>query len=110
LPQLQLDIEGDLQLESAQLAEQLLLCIQEGISNAVRHGQATKLKLSLEQHNESIRLLLDDNGRGCADNIKFGSGLPGMRERMQSFNGIVKLTPLPHQGSRLSILLEQQDA
>lgn len=110
LPQLQLSIEGELQLESAQLAEQLLLCIQEGISNAVRHGHATQLKLSLAQHDDSIRLLLDDNGQGCVANINAGSGLLGMNERLQPFNGVINLTPLPPQGSRLDITLERHNA
>ncbi|HSC69094.1 MAG TPA: histidine kinase [Cellvibrio sp.] len=110
LPQLQLAIEGELKLESALLAEQLLLCIQEGISNAVRHGQATQLRLALTQDAENIRVVLEDDGRGCADDVKVGSGLLGMRERLQAFNGTVKLTPCPALGARLDILLEQRHA
>lgn len=109
LPQLQLTIDGELQLESAELAEQLLLCIQEGISNALRHGRATQIRLSLQQQNTSITIFLDDNGRGCGDNINPGSGLLGINERLQEFNGTLALTPLT-QGTRLRISLEQQHA
>ncbi len=109
LPQLQLTIDGELQLESAELAEQLLLCIQEGISNALRHGRATQINLSLRQQDKKITILLDDNGRGCTDNINPGSGLLGINERLQNFNGTIALTPLA-QGTRLRISLEQQHA
>lgn len=109
LPQLQLTIEGELQLESAELAEQLLLCIQEGISNALRHGHATRINLSLQQQKKHITILLDDNGCGCGDKINPGSGLLGINERLQGFNGSVTLTPLV-QGACLCISLEQQYA
>lgn len=109
LPQLQLTIDGELQLESAELAEQLLLCIQEGISNALRHGRATHIHLSLQQQDKSITILLDDNGRGCSDTISPGSGLLGINERLRDFNGVIALTPL-EQGSRLHISLEQHYA
>lgn len=109
LPQLQLTIEGELQLESAEFAEQLLLCIQEGISNALRHGRATQIHLSLQQQHNKISILLDDNGRGCSGIINPGSGLLGINERLQAFNGTSSLIPLA-QGSRLHISLEPQHA
>ncbi|MCE3252876.1 MAG: two-component sensor histidine kinase [Cellvibrio sp.] len=109
LPQLQLTIEGELQLESAELAEQLLLCIQEGISNALRHGRATQINLALQQQDKHITILLDDNGRGCTNTINPGSGLLGINERLEAFNGALSLTPLT-QGARLRISLEQQHA
>ncbi len=109
MPQLELTIEGELQLESTELAEQLLLCIQEGISNALRHGRATQINLSLQQQNKHITILLNDNGSGCGENIHPGSGLLGINERLQEFNGAAALTPLA-QGARLCITLEQQHA
>ncbi len=109
LPQLQLIIEGELQLESTELAEQLLLCIQEGISNALRHGRATQIKLVLQQQDKKITILLEDNGRGCSETINPGSGLLGINERLQQFNGAVNLQPLL-QGACLHISLEQLHA
>ncbi|WP_062057533.1 sensor histidine kinase [Cellvibrio sp. OA-2007] len=109
LPQLQLTLEGELQLESAECAEQLLLCIQEGISNALRHGRATKIHILLQQQQHKICIFVDDNGRGCPNTINPGSGLLGINERLQLFNGSSRLTPLA-QGARLQISLEQQHA
>lgn len=109
LPQLQLTLEGELQLESAELAEQLLICIQEGISNALRHGRATHIKISLQQLDKHITILLDDNGGGCGDHINPGSGLLGINERLQEYKGAATLSPL-EQGSRLRISLGQQHA
>ena len=49
IPQLEMQIKGELQLDTVALAEQIVFCIQEGISNAVRHGRATCINLMLEQ-------------------------------------------------------------
>lgn len=126
LPELELEVTGNLRLESAHLAEQLLLCIQEGISNAVRHGNAKKIQLFFQQNlqansppigdeynhtsitNQAIAIQIDDNGQGCTSLVP-GNGLKGMRERLAPFDGHVELIPL-NPGCRLAIKLETQNA
>lgn len=105
LPELTLSIHGNLQLESTQLAEQLLLCIQEGISNALRHGNAKNIQLNLQQDQHKIFIAMDDQGSGCSLPIKPGNGLTGMQERLAQFNGRAELIPQAS-GCRLSITLE----
>jgi signal transduction histidine kinase len=85
-----------------QLAEQIVLCIQEGISNALRHGQATRINLTLEQQSNVIKISLDDNGRGLISGLNNGTGLQGMRERLAPYAGVVELSALT-QGCRLAI-------
>ncbi len=104
IPQMEMQIEGELQLDSVQLAEQIVLCIQEGISNAVRHGQAIRINLMLEQQSNSIKIFLDDNGRGLIAGANNGTGLQGMRERLVPYGGQVALSALT-QGCRLAISL-----
>jgi len=104
IPRVELHIEGELQLDSVQLAEQIVLCIQEGISNALRHGQATRINLILEQHSQVIKIFLEDNGRGFTSGSENGTGLQGMRERLSTYGGLVELSALI-QGCRLSISL-----
>lgn len=102
IPQVKLTILGAVQLDSVRLAEQLVLCLQEGISNALRHGQATQLVLTLEQGAGAMSLLLDDNGRGLFSPIAEGSGLIGMRERLRDYEGVISLQA-KQVGCRLSI-------
>ncbi|HMW50373.1 MAG TPA: hypothetical protein PKC70_18905, partial [Cellvibrionaceae bacterium] len=93
LPEVRLTVQGALQLDSVVLAEQLVLCLQEGISNAVRHGRATQLELLLNQQDELIVIRLVDNGRGFTGKIIPGAGLTGMSERLSVYQGQVKLIP-----------------
>lgn len=91
IPQLQLNIVGELKLESVQLAEQLVLCIQEAISNALRHGHATQITIDLTQTSDEITIVVDDNGRGLNPTKEFGVGIVGMRERLSAYDGRVEL-------------------
>ncbi|MFO1389936.1 sensor histidine kinase [Cellvibrio sp.] len=104
IPQLQVNIEGELQLDSVQLAEQIVFCIQEGISNALRHGGATRINLTLEQQACAINIFLEDDGRGLVAGSHNGTGLEGMRERLAPYGGSVELSKLA-QGCRLAISL-----
>lgn len=102
IPQVELQIQGELQLDSVQFAEQIVLCIQEGISNALRHGHATSINLTLKQQSNAIQIFLDDNGRGLIAGSNNGTGLQGMRERLEPYGGLVELSMLT-QGCRLAI-------
>ncbi len=104
LPTVTLFIDGELHIQSPQLAEQLILILQEGISNALRHGHADTIQLRFFQEGKDIRIFLDDNGKGCDNFPNHGTGLIGMRERLAPYNGTIELSPLK-KGCRLAISL-----
>lgn len=60
--------------------------IQESITNAIRHGNAKKIDISIEMENGLITIKVFDNGIGC-DNISSGFGLRHMKERLELLNG-----------------------
>ena len=107
LPDCQLTIETPLSINSLRLKQQLMFCLQEGISNALRHGKANQLTLSSEQNDKRLVIKLIDNGRSFHTNksAEFGSGLTGMQERLADFNGTVQLIGGPH-GSTLQLRVE----
>ncbi|KOF57602.1 ATPase [Clostridium sp. DMHC 10] len=63
--------------------------IQEGITNAIRHGQATEIYISMKRRDKQLDITIRDNGRGCA-NIKEGFGLRHIEERVKLLNGTVE--------------------
>ncbi|MCR5526663.1 MAG: sensor histidine kinase [Lachnospiraceae bacterium] len=63
--------------------------VQEGITNAIRHGKATKIKIEMQRTEEGIHILISDNGEGCK-NIEEGFGLRHMRERVQMLQGKIE--------------------
>ncbi|GLH65460.1 ATP-binding protein [Parageobacillus sp. G301] len=70
--------------------------IQELLNNALKHSQASYIKLTLETRNEEIQLHYMDNGIGMdmktlrQDHRKLG--LFGIKERVQGLGGTYKMT------------------
>jgi signal transduction histidine kinase len=65
--------------------------VQECCNNIARHSQATAVNLSVQLADESVRVIVEDNGVGFDTNEAFhrgGSfGLAGMRERVMLLGG-----------------------
>jgi PAS domain S-box-containing protein len=70
-------------VEDNQTATHLYRIAQEAITNALKHGQAANLRVSLEAHGHYITLKIADDGVGIpsADEITEGMGLRIMRYR-----------------------------
>lgn len=73
-------------------AEALLRCAQEGLTNALRHGGATEILVTLARNDEELVLSVEDNGAGFeSPTSSVGNGLRGLRERLEEFQGVVSL-------------------
>lgn len=66
----------------------LFRVIQESVTNAVRHGDATHIDISLYIEDNSLYLKIQDNGQGCEE-IHYGFGLKQMKKRLGMINGKV---------------------
>lgn len=110
---LQLDVQlGDVAL-SADAALALYRAAQEGMSNALRHGQARTLTLRLLLREHWLVLELDDDGYGLAAPPAEGTshhGLRWMRERAEALGGHCTLEPRAQGGMRLSLRLPRAQA
>ena len=60
--------------------------VQEGITNARRHGKATKVTVTCGLEPGRFYIIIADNGRGCAE-PKQGFGLRHMEERLELLHG-----------------------
>jgi signal transduction histidine kinase len=73
-------------------AEALLRCAQEGLTNALRHGAATEILVTLSRDEQQLVLSVEDNGAGCPwPTPPPGNGLRGLQERLEEFQGAVSL-------------------
>lgn len=88
---------------SASQANVLCLALREAVTNIVRHAHATVCHVALLEKDRRIDFTIEDNGRGGP--IREGNGLRGMRERLQSMAGTVKLTSSANGGTRVEITL-----
>ena len=60
--------------------------VQESITNAIRHGNATHIDVRIEREDNDLRIRIADNGKGCED-IQSGFGLHHMQERIDMLKG-----------------------
>jgi len=79
--------------------------IQESITNSIRHGQASEVKIRLHRQGDNLLLEVEDDGHGCT-NISEGYGLRGIRERAAEIEGKVSFKNNPTGGFLVSLTLE----
>lgn len=60
--------------------------VQEGITNANRHGRAKNVNLTIGSSEGRLRIIIADDGTGCED-VKQGFGLRHMKERLELLHG-----------------------
>jgi two-component system, NarL family, sensor histidine kinase UhpB len=87
-------------------------CVQEGITNAIRHGNADHVTIDLVEEQGSGRvqaeprrvcLVLRDNGAGFDRSTQKGFGLTAMAERVQALGGSCLIESAAAKGTTLRI-------
>ena len=76
---------GELNLDSDE-EDVLYRVVQEGMTNAVRHGQADRIAIRVARTGDVVTVSVRDNGTGCAAPEE-GFGLRHRRERLQMLGG-----------------------
>lgn len=63
--------------------------VQEGMTNSVRHGHATKIYVSIAQADNNLIIIIEDNGQGCKD-VNPGFGIHHLTERINLLQGRIR--------------------
>jgi signal transduction histidine kinase len=61
--------------------------VQEGLTNALKHANATEAVVSLQYAPDQLSIEVRDNGQGAAPGNGHGHGLIGIRERVRLYDG-----------------------
>jgi signal transduction histidine kinase len=103
-PRIHLALPDDLRLEDPARAQTLLRCVQELLTNTVKHAGAQNLWIEMIRNEKGIALHSRDDGRGSAL-PEGGNGLRGMRERLKSVGGHLAISTAPGAGFTLDFFL-----
>jgi signal transduction histidine kinase len=79
---------------------------QETLTNIMRHSGATEVDVRLEVNEDTLILVVTDNGRGITEaeiNNSKSFGLLGIRERLFPWNGQVDFIGHPNKGTRVIV-------
>jgi signal transduction histidine kinase len=86
-----LEVPKDALPVDAVRAEALLRCVQEVITNTLKHATAGNLWITLTPAAGGMTVRARDDGRGTQQ-LRPGTGLTGMRERFAQFGGEVSVS------------------
>jgi signal transduction histidine kinase len=82
----------------------LLRVTQEACTNAVRHGDARRLDLSMSRRDGVVELAVRDNGTGFDPTVSYsGSGLKHIRDRVFELGGTVNIDSAPGTGTTITV-------
>lgn len=92
----------------APAAHALFCCIQEALTNTLRHAHARRLDIAIEVLDGATVVRVADDGRGNAA-LSEGNGLRGMRERLADLGGELRYGIRTGGGFALELRLPQQE-
>jgi signal transduction histidine kinase len=102
------NVESDAVVSDIAKAEALVRCAQEGLTNALRHGGASEILVTLSRNDQELVLSVEDNGAGYQSaEPPLGNGLRGLRERVEEFQGVVSLNRRAPRGCVLRATLPE---
>jgi signal transduction histidine kinase len=96
------EIADSIQLTPSQSLHLFRVC-QEAIHNAIKHAQASEMRVLLRADAQRIHIELKDNGVGIEHEREGGYGLNNMRERIAEINGTLEFLPNAPHGTIVSI-------
>lgn len=89
----------------------LYRCVQESLTNAIRHAQAKHVAVRLGEGRSAdngerrVELTIDDDGCGIAADAPRGFGLTGMQERVKVLGGDFAVGPRESGGTRVHVAI-----
>jgi signal transduction histidine kinase len=93
-----------LHLTDPERAQTVLRCVQEIVTNALRHAAARNVWIEITREGETLRIQGRDDGRGAIA-LRPGHGLLGMRERLESTGGRLEIAARPGAGVELTAVM-----
>jgi signal transduction histidine kinase len=93
-----------LQEISSRQAEDMIYIAREALSNAVRHGEPTRVAVDLRQDDLSTTLTIQDNGKGFDQaSARTGLGTITMRTRAERLGGNLLVLSIPGMGTTVRL-------
>jgi signal transduction histidine kinase len=95
----ELDVPADLSLpERVEVAAYYV--VSEALTNAAKHAHASRVQVAVDMRDGVLRVSVRDDGDGGADPAR-GSGLLGLKDRLEAIGGTMSLESPPGGGTWL---------
>ncbi len=93
------------------VAECMFRIAQEALANAARHSHATSVEIRLASEQDTLRLVITDNGQGFDYETERGRGvgLLSMQERIRLLAGTLRIDSVPGKGTHITACCSNPD-
>lgn len=89
-----------------QIAAALYRCLQEALTNTIRHAQAKQVEIAIEQRQDELKLIYRDDGiLKAGEPLQEGFGLGGIRKRCRDVGGECVIAAREPHGMAIDIAL-----
>ncbi|MFQ3788721.1 sensor histidine kinase [Halomonas sp. A29] len=103
-PRVELNYDPRCRVRDPSTAHAIFRGVQEALSNAIRHAQASRVEVTVACKAGGIHVAIVDDGRGAARVVP-GNGLSGMRERIEEAGGSLVIETRPGSGYQVGLWL-----
>jgi signal transduction histidine kinase len=103
-PRVHLACPERLRTSNGAVAQVLLRCTQEAVTNAMKHAHAENLWIQVSESGGGIEVEVADDGDGASE-PHAGNGLRGMRERVAELGGSVAIESARRAGFRVRVVV-----
>ena len=102
----QFEVVGEVERISGDMETAVYRIVQEALTNIIRHAQATRIDVLLKRRDESLIVIVEDNGVGFDPKVQQNGrlGMVGMQERTTMLGGTITFESIP--GSGTTVILE----
>jgi signal transduction histidine kinase len=76
--------------------------VSEALTNSAKHADASRVEIALRIRGGALHLSISDDGTGGADPSR-GSGLIGLRDRVEALGGTIEVASPPGSGTRILV-------
>ncbi len=106
-----LDIRGSLSNIEYEKNIHIYRIIQEAVNNAIRHGKAGRIEVSITRLHDELHLSVKDDGVGISSlsNARKGLGIYGMASRASFLNATFDIRSSPNAGTDVSCLMKLEE-
>jgi signal transduction histidine kinase len=78
--------------------------VSEALTNVFKHAEASKVHVDLEGEDDEVHVTINDDGHGGAE-LGRGSGLIGLKDRVEVLSGTMRLTSPTGVGTSLRVTI-----
>ncbi|WAC21889.1 ATP-binding protein [Luteolibacter sp. SL250] len=76
---------------TGELRHNVTMAVKEAVNNALKHSEATEIRLKVDADDRDLEIRVSDNGKGLHEPIGAGNGLENIRQRMNQIGGSVEI-------------------